>query len=137
MYAPPPCHIQAKREDPIGAESKRSGDATAGGAPIEAMGSRHSNDHREALTYCAQERMWGHNTVSEFPIGALGWLHAASIYVIRCVGVDVAVLEVDRTRRDVDATALPDTSKRENPMEAMGIYAFKWLRIAHTDCAQT
>jgi len=25
--------------------------------------------------------------------------------VIRCVGVDVAVLEVDRTRRDVDATA--------------------------------
>ena len=44
--------------------------------------------------------------VREFPMGALGWLHAASTYSRRRIGVDVAVLEGNGATVNVDATSL-------------------------------
>ena len=60
------------------------------------------------------------NRISKYPNGALGWLHAASTYASRRIGVDVAVLEVDRASGYKNTTALPNKSKCENPMGAMG-----------------
>ena len=72
------------------------------------------------------------NRISKYPNGAMGWLHAASTYAKRRIGVDVAVLEVDPASVDVDTTALPNNSKRENPMGALG-----WLQVsmARTVCS--
>ena len=76
---------------------------------------RESNQQSEGLPSGLNRKRSGDATA------ALGWLHAASTYASRRVGVDVAVLEVGCAHVDSDATSLPNTSKRENPMGAMGI----------------